>query len=402
MFLGSYKNITFAHLKTHLKNNFHHIIFDKLENLPYNWDDLAVDNIFLSTNYLQVLQESAPLNMQCFYIGVFSNAELVGIAIAQFLDGNQMKTFGSRDKCVKTFVRNFFFKNFSSQVLFIGNNMLTGQNAYSFSASTIKIDALCELKKASQELEQKIKSEEGTLHLTSFKDFTAQDEQLFEAVDFSAFYQFNIQPNMVFEIKEHWQSMDDYVNALTKKYRDQYKRARKKATAIEKRKLTFEEILASENVIFDLYLHVAENAPFNTFLLQRNHFSSLKRNLGIDFLFYGYFLDGQLIGFNTLIKNGAAMDTYFLGYDNEMQREKMLYLNMLYDMIGYSIKKKFKKIIFGRTALEIKSSVGAVPQSMFGYIKHSNPILQWQMPRIFNSLQPKVDWNTRNPFKENE
>jgi hypothetical protein len=94
------------------------------------------------------------------------------------------------------------------------------------------------------------------------------------------------------------------------------------------------------------------------------------------------------------------MDTYFLGYDEKMQRETMLYLNMLYDMIGYSIKKKFKKIIFGRTALEIKSSVGAEPEQMFGYIKHSNPLLQWQMPRIFNSLQPAINWQKRNPFKK--
>jgi hypothetical protein len=53
------------------------------------------------------------------------------------------------------------------------------------------------------------------------------------------------------------------------------------------------------------------------------------------------------------------MDTYFLGYDDSIQREKMLYLNMLYDMIAYSINKGFKEIIFARTALEIKSSVGA-------------------------------------------
>ena len=94
------------------------------------------------------------------------------------------------------------------------------------------------------------------------------------------------------------------------------------------------------------------------------------------------------------------MDTYFLGYDDKIQREKMLYLNMLYDMIGYSIKKQFKKIIFGRTALEIKSSVGAQPQEMFGYIKHSNRIVQSQMHRVFNSLQPKVEWQKRNPFKQ--
>ena len=41
--------------------------------------------------------------------------------------------FGERDKCIKTATRNFAFKNFSSNVLLIGNNMLSGQNAFAFS-----------------------------------------------------------------------------------------------------------------------------------------------------------------------------------------------------------------------------------------------------------------------------
>lgn len=394
------KTITFASLKIDLKNKFHHTIADNVKNLPVNWNDLACENIFLSTHYLKVLEESAPKNMKCFFISIFEKEELVGIAIAQFLDGNQMESFGDRDKCIKTFVRDFSFKNFSSHVLFLGNNMLTGQNAFAFSPSTSPIDALNELKKASVQLEKQLKSKGKKIHLTTFKDFTIKEIPLFEEVGFSRFFQFQIQPNMVLEIDKKWHSMEDYVNDLTKKYGDQYKRARKKAVDVEKRKLELEEILASEALIYDLYYHVAKSAPFNTFLLQKNHFSSLKRNLNHDFLFYGYFLNGELIGFNTLIKNGDTMDTYFLGYDDKIQREKMLYLNMLYDMIGYSVKKGFKKIIFGRTALEIKSSVGAEPQKMFGYIKHSNPALQWQMPRIFNSLQPKIDWQKRSPFKE--
>lgn len=394
------KTITFASLKIDLKNKFHHTVDDKVKNLPANWDSLACTNIFLSTHYLKVIEESAPKNMHCFFISIYEKEELVGIAIAQFLDGNQMESFGDRDQCLKTFTRNFAFKKFSSQVLFIGNNMLTGQNAFAFSPSTDAVDALNELKKASEQLEKQLKTEGKKIHLTTFKDFTENEISLFEEVGFSHFYQFQIQPNMVLKINQKWHSIDDYVTDLTKKYRDQYKRARKKAVDIEKRKLDLDEILASEEIIYDLYYHVAKSAPFNTFLLQKNHFSSLKRNLSHDFLFYGYFLNGALIGFNTLIKNGDTMDTYFLGYDEKIQREKMLYLNMLYDMIGYSIKKKFKTIIFGRTALEIKSSVGAEPQNMFGYIKHSNPVLQWQMPRIFNSLQPKIDWQKRNPFKE--
>lgn len=392
-------NLIIAQLYLHLKQQLHHNIITKVIDLPKNWDDFAVDTLFLSRSYLLVLEESAPRNMQCFFIAIYEAERLIGIAIAQYLDGTQMESFGNRDQCFKTFVRNFAFKNFSSQILFIGNNMLTGQNAFSFSPNSNTVEALGELKKASVTIKKQLLREGKKIHLTSFKDFPEHQSSLFEKVDFTNFYRFQIQPNMVFDIKENWHSVDDYVNDLTKKYRDQYKRARKKAVDIEKRKLDLQEIINFEEKIYDLYLHVANNATFNTFLLHENHFSSLKRNLNHNFLFYGYFLNGELIGFNTLIKNGEDMDTYFLGYDDKMQREKMLYLNMLYDMIGYSIKKRFKKIIFGRTALEIKSSVGAKPETMFGYIKHSNPILQSQMPRIFNSLQPIVSWQIRNPFK---
>jgi predicted N-acyltransferase len=61
---------------------------------------------------------------------------------------------------------------------------------------------------------------------------------------------------MIFSIPEHWNNEQDYINALSKKYRDQYKRARKKAEGIIKRKLALEEIEQNEALIYELYHHV--------------------------------------------------------------------------------------------------------------------------------------------------
>jgi predicted N-acyltransferase len=225
------------------------------------------------------------------------------------------------------------------------------------------------------------------------------DLPYFEQAVFKKDLKFTSQPNMIFEINPLWNQEDDYVNALTKKYRDQYKRSRNKASGIEKRKLTLDEIEDQQEIIYDLYLHVAEHAPFNTFYLPKNHFYELKEKLKDDFMLYGYFIDGKLIGFNTLIKNGKSLDTYFLGYDEKIQKEKMLYLNMLYDMIACGISLKFKNIIFGRTALEIKSSVGAIDTPMFGFMRHSQPLINQFLGLIFNYLEPVTTWKRRNPFK---
>ena len=373
--------------------------YSKVSKLPENWNSLAVNNIFLSKEYLEVLEKSAPNNMSCFFIGFYIEDNLVGIALSQFLNLNLLKSFGDRDKCVKSSVRNFIFKNFCSHVLLIGNNMLTGQNAFAFSEGIDKKDIALGLLNAMNELKANIQSSGKKVHITSLKDYENTDIVAFEKELNKDYFQFSTQPNMVFTILENWKTEQDYINALSKKYRDQYKRARKKAAGIEKRKLNLQEIIALEDEIYELYIHVAQNAPFNTFFLAKNHFRVFKEILKDQFLFYGYFIDNKLIGFNTLIKNGTAMDTYFLGYDESIQKEKMLYLNMLYDMIAYSINKGFKEIVFARTALEIKSSVGAKPIEVYGFIKHETKLIDRCTKTIFNYLEPKTEWQERNPFK---
>lgn len=374
-------------------------IYNSTVELPEKWDDLAVSTIFLSKKYLQVLEKSSPNNMICHFIGIFDNTTLVGIAISQFLDLNSLESFGERDKCIKTAIRNIVFRNFGSHVLVIGNNMLTGQNCFALSDKIDKKKAIQTLHTAATELKKIFKYKGVKIHITTYKDFSEEEIRYFAVPEFKNDYQFSTQPNMVFSINENWKTEQDYIDSLSKKYRDQYKRARKKAAGIEKRKLHLEDIIALEDTIYDLYFYVAKNAPFNTFFLPKNHFRVFKEIFKDKFLFYGYFIDEKLIGFNTLIKNDEVMDTYFLGYDESIQREKMLYLNMLYDMIAYSINKGFKEIVFARTALEIKSSVGAKPIKTYGIIAHNNEMVNPYMPKIFKYLEPETTWQERNPFK---
>lgn len=373
-------------------------IYKTVTNLPESWDVLARKNIFLTKKYLQVLENSAPNNMQCHFIGVYKNEELVGICLTQFLNLNLLESFGERDSSIKTSIRNFVFKNYCSHVLFVGNNMLTGQNAYAKLDKISDFEMIEVLKLAVENLKIEFKKEKTKVHLTVFKDFDTETSTEIKPI-LKGFYKFTTQPNMLFSISNEWKTEQDYIDALSKKYRDQYKRARKKIVDVEKRKLSCEDIKKHENTINELYHHVAQNAPFNTFFLAENHFCEFKKNLDDNFLFYGYFLNGKMIGFNTLVKNSDAMDTYFLGYDDTIQREKMLYLNMLYDMIAYSIKKEFKEIVFARTALEIKSSVGAKPEEMYGFLKHSNPIIDKGISQLFCYLEPKTKWIERSPFK---
>jgi hypothetical protein len=374
-------------------------IYSSTDQLPDTWDKVAHENVFLQTHYLKVLEDSAPTNMECFYIGIFENTELIGVALAQYLNLNKLESFGERDQCLKTAVRNFVFKNFASHVLFLGNNMITGQNGYAFN-KTIDYKNIADLLLACANAitayfkEQKIK-----IHIVSFKDFYQHCAEELKKHRFESIYEFNTQPNMIFELQKHWQTNDDYVAAFSKKYRDQYKRSHKKAEGITTKELSWEEIKHQEERIYELYHHVAKNAPFNTFFLAKNHFTAFKKQCGDRFKLVGYYLNDKLVGFHTLLLNGTVLETYFLGYDDQIQKEKMLYLNMLYNMTKFGIENQFEKIIFGRTALEIKSSIGAEPVMMSGFIYHTNKWVNQFMPKIFPQLEPTLVWQQRHPFK---
>ena len=374
-------------------------IFNTVDELPGEWEILAKQNILFSIAYLKTLQQSKPKNVTCFFVGLYQNETLSGIALAQLINLNLLESFGERDKCIKTFFRNLVFRNFCSNVLVLGNNFFTGQNAFVFAQNANVMELLLTLKKAAIDLKSQLKSQGTAVHITSIKDFTSDEVKYFDKRVFSDFTSFTVQPNMVFFIDKNWKTEQDYVAALSKKYRDQYKRSHKKADEIVKTKLDLQTIKKLQKEIYKLYFYVAKNAPFNTFFLAENHFESLKENLHENFLFYGYFINDELVGFNTLIKNGSKMETYFLGYDENVQRDKMLYLNMLYDMIGYSIKKQFSQIIFARTALEIKSSVGAKPLEMTAFMRHENKFINKFMPFFIRYFEPKVAWQERNPFK---
>ncbi len=370
-------------------------IFNSTNELPEEWNSIiGQHNIMLSEEYFCVLEESKPTNMKYSFVGFFSDEDLIGGALFQYLNFIEHKSFQKGEMLCS--IRNFLAKQLSKDVMILGNNMLTGQNGFYFNTLKISTEkAITILNEASKGVANVL----GKTSLVIYKDYQKSFLKNFDDEEFKSFYRFSVQPNMILNIKPDWKSFEDYSNDLSKKYRARLKSAKKKIEGIQKRELDIESIKKYQNEMNILYQNVAENAPFNTFFLKENHFESMKQNLQKNFKVFGYFFNEKLIGFYTLILNNNDIDTYFLGYDKEIQKEKQIYLNMLFDMIEFGVSNQSKRIVFGRTALEIKSTIGAEPVEIFGLIKHNNKAINPFIKKIFTSLNPKVEWIQRKPFK---
>ena len=72
---------------------------------------------------------------------------------------------------------------------------------------------------------------------------------------------------------------------------------------------------------------------------------------------------------------------------------------MLFDMASFGIQEGYKEVVFARTAMEIKSSVGAKPYNMHIYLKHTNNVIaNTVLKLVVKYANPIRDWEERHPF----
>lgn len=379
-------------------------IYESAKALPIAWDDLVCHDIFLQRKYLNAVSEASPPNIQWFYIGVFVNNHLVGVAIVQRVRLYLKDMFrNTKVSCIKEFIRSTVSRFLRGNILVVGNLMHTGQHGMYYSSRQIILsDFLNVVFQAVDDIKMVIKQTQGkTIRMVMCKDYFLDDTIHQENKVFvkQKMHTVFVQPNMIMPVSERWLSITDYVNDLNKKYRSRYRRAKKKLGNIVCSELDLEAIKKYETTLHNQYLNVSNNAKFNTFILPENHFYALKLNLKGDFRLFGYFLDDKLVGFYTLILNNTYLETYFLGYDAEHQYSNQLYLNMLYSMAEFAITHKFLFVVYARTAMEIKSSVGALSKPMMVYMKHTSNIINTILKPVFSLMRPDQDWEERHPFK---
>ena len=383
----------------------HYKIYNTVSKLPDSWNGLPNHDVFLKTSFLKAIENSRPQNITPYYLGVFKGEKLVGIAIIQRVEMYVDDVFRRTSRhTLKQIAKQLVSKIIKGNTLGVGNLMHTGQHGLYFIEEDISQEEyLNTIYKAIRELKIEIKKRYNKkIRIVAFKDYFENDKihnnfQFFKA---NNLYKVQVQPNMVFSISSTWKKPEDYILSFNKKYRKRYKTARKKGVDIKCRELDADYLENHSKTIFKLYETVSDNARVNSFKLPEDHFSSLKNNLKENFKVFGYFLNEELVGFYSLILNNDCLETYFLGYKKEEQRKHQMYLNMLFDMAFFGIENSFKTIVYARTAMEIKSSIGAKSNTMHIYLKHTNNfIANTVLKCIVKYMNPIRKWEERNPFK---
>jgi hypothetical protein len=201
------------------------------------------------------------------------------------------------------------------------------------------------------------------------------------------------------KIPSELKSVHEYVATFSKKYRNRAKNIFKSGNGIEKRDLSLEEVKKYNKQIYKLYEHVFANAKFKLVKAAEDYFYEMKKSFPEDFFVTGYFLEGKLVAFDSGYYLKDEIEAHYVGFDYSINKEHDLYQNILYHFIHLAIKHHKKHINLGRTAAEIKSTVGAKAHELVCYIKPQNTVSKVILKPFISFLQP-TEWVPRNPFKE--
>jgi len=383
-------------------------LYRNMETVPEIWDQLAPrQNLFLQRTYLELLEKFPPLEMQFAYLLFYQQKRPVGIAIAQIqlFRANQNiqeeKEQAGLLGRIGNFVKDKVAEKISFYTLVCGNLLLTGEHGFYFSPQINTANTIDLLYSGLNAALPKLDEQGIEVSAILIKEIADENKKEVGSVLGQYYQEFTMQPNMVFELDPNWRTFQDYIDCLSSKYRVRMKRGFKKGAPIRKENLDLAALIANKKRIHELYLGVANNSDFNSAELHEDYFLELKRAFPDQFQLTGYYIDDQLIGYYTTIKNYKELEAHFLGFDYEQNRIYQTYLNILYDITRDGISEGVEKIIFARTALEIKSSIGAEPQEMYFYARHRSKFSNRLLNYMVDYLQPKSpEWIQRHPFKK--
>lgn len=389
-----------------LSSSIHTHIYTKISLISEDWDSLnTADDMLFSSQYLEIIEKNPPQGITPYYLLTFEDAQPIGAFYFQYkyvrLEDNLRDIDGAVDKAEKSltqFIKAQCIKSINFPTLVCGNLMITGAYGFRFVKGVNTDNQKKYLSSAIDHMITRLKSENiypGLVIVKDFEDASRKDD--FKLDDFTNFY---VQPNMRMQIKPEWTTFSEYLFDLKSKYRVRYKKAQQTTAGLVKKELTKNEIIQYRENIYKLYKNISDQAKFNSFVLDMNYFETLKNTLGKKLQFISYWKDDILVGFYTTIKHDSTLEAHFLGYDIELNKICHLYLAMLYDMVETAITLKCETLNMSRTAIEIKSTVGAQPQDMYVQLRHTHKLLNKTVGRVVEWVNPTQEYIIRSPFKE--
>lgn len=376
-------------------SGLHFALADRIDALnPLHWDALA-NTVFLSRDYLRVLEAHGPQNVQPRYAMAFLEGAPVAIMLFQRVNvkGDRLRKPGNKGLIDKPLA------GLQEHLLVCGNLLVWGARAVAFAphADAAQLwhgvgEAMYRLRRADKLL--------GESDVVMVKDFVASHTHARDALRLLGYRSVDTEPDMVLTLQPGWKKYDDYLSSLTSSYRSSAKKLLKDCGAggITLRRVGAAEMLSRQHELHALYEQVHMGQGLRLATLSPSYLSAMAHALGERFACRVAERDGQWLGFVTSVHDGDTVLGYYIGYDRVANADAPIYLTLLQSTVEDAIAFGASRLSLGRTALEPKAKMGCKPEPLACAVRHRVSALNWivsALTRTASHDEPPE----RSPFK---
>lgn len=382
-------------------SRFGFAIFDSVYYVPEEvWNSVVPESKgLMRTPYLKAIENSSNEDERAKYVLIYDQQKAVAAAVFNIVTisgkdfGGKEEPNGKLDK-----IKEKLKEKTKVKMLICGHTHISGDHGFTYLPELNPQDAYHALADVTYQIRNAEKLR-GDIHLQLIKDFYEDEAKHSVHLKVFNYREFQLDPNMFLPILPEWKCFEDYHKAMRSKYRTRTAAIFKQGNALERRNLSAAEIKAQFDRIQELYFNVANKAKVKINHYDTNYFYELKVQMGENFELEAYYLDGKMVGFRSNLFWGEHCEAHSVGVDYEYNTKYAIYQNLLADSVRRAFDRQKSNVIFGRTAMEMKSSLGAVPVKMYCYMRHSGTLTNKTIKPIFHYIKTS-EWTERNPFKE--
>ncbi|MDF2449200.1 MAG: hypothetical protein K0R26_1704 [Bacteroidota bacterium] len=383
--------------------------FEDIAEVPQTeWSTaLRNNNVFLSYEYLSVLHQEKTPHFRFRYVIVYNRSTPIGVVYFQINDfsaslfgelvDKQIKELKSKKASV---FQKYIEKNENETIMRLvtcGNNFISGEHGFYLDVNSKK--TVFKLVEGVIDCVSRAEKLRGRISAILVKDFYEEGFGDKDCWYCTRFIHFNVEPNMIITLPANLNDLNDYINLFSKKYRKRSRHILKASEMLVKKRLKGEEIVKYKLELYELYSQVFDHAKFKLAHLSADYFPDLAKSQLDSFFIDAWFKDDKMVSFSSGFYLENEVEAHYIGFDYNLNKEYELYQTILYSYIEQAIIHQKNKINLGRTASEIKTTVGARAHELICYIKPQNTVSKLILKPFMQFLQPTA-WVPRNPFKE--
>jgi len=368
-------------------------------DVPKEFQQIVSTSVFLSPSYLQALEgdyhlsyglfrhKGEPMGWAVFFLSSF---------VSQSLPIEASQCVGVRQWVIQKWQR----RGASQWVLLMGNPFVSGEHGFVFKAGvplSIQSEVLC---LAMNKRVLDLRHEGWKVNICLIKDFHVNNQgSLQKSLNDCGFATMEADPIMVLPIAADWKSFGDYLHDLSSKFRSKAHTALTRSNQLRREVWDVAEMESRMPEWYSLYEQVYMRASHRWQPLSAETLIQMKVTLKDKMIFSVYTLEGSVVAFSSAIMGILEMEAHVVGFDYEKNKSHYLYSRILYDFVDVGICNTVKKIVFGRTAVEIKSALGAFPVNYSASLRHARPLTNLAVRWLTGSMEYSTQ-SIRQPWKK--